>query len=151
MLKSNSITDVAIPRSYFDVERNRANDFMYSFLFDVTSRVNIFSNVLDIVQRTLHKENYQLSKRLTYILNKLKSFPDAVVQHGFVFYAICHNIDVKNFIICHYEAGLKRNTMETFINTYVEDKTNDLLNGKFRSFTEYVEDLRYKIIIELGV
>lgn len=147
----SSASNASIPQSYFDVERKRANDFMYSFLFDVTSRVNIFENVLDIVQKTLHKANYQLSKRLNYILNKLNSFPDTIVQHGFVFYAICYNIDVKNFIVCHYEAGVKRDIIEDFITTHIEEKTNDLLNGKFRSLTEYVDDIRYNIIIKLGV
>ena len=72
---------------------------MYSFLFDVTSRTNIFENVLSIIQKTLQRSKLKLSKRLVYILNKLQSFPDAIVQHGFVFYSMSHKIDVKNYVI----------------------------------------------------
>lgn len=124
---------------------------MYSFLFDVTSRSNIFENVLSIVQKTLQRLKTKMSKRLSFILNKLQSFPDAVVQHGFVFYAISLNIDVKNYVICHYEVGPKRDSIEQFITAYIEEKTKELLNGGFRSFTEYVEDIRYNLIIQLGV
>lgn len=124
---------------------------MYSFLFDVTSRTNIFENVLSIIQKTLQRSKLKLSKRLAYILNKLQSFPDTIVQHGFVFYSMSHNIDVKNYVICHYEAGPKRDTIQDFITNHIEVKTKELLNGGFRSFTEYVENIRYNLIIQLGV
>ena len=38
-----------------------------------------------------------------------------------------------------------------FISKFIEPKTQQLLDGKYRSFTEYVEDLRYLILLEMGI
>ena len=92
-----------------------------------------------------------MSQRLKYILEKLKTEDDSVVQHGLVFYALSHDIDVRNFVICHYDVGEKRSTIEDFLTNHIDKRTEDLLNGKFKSLTEYVEDIRFHLLIELGV
>lgn len=133
------------------MENDRVNDFFYSLLFDVTSRQNIFSNVLNIVQKTFREKQFELSKRLSYILTKIRNESDAVVQHGLIFYAVSYSVDVKNFVVCHYEIGKPRETIEKFIEEHIDKRTDDLLNGKFRSMTEYVEEIRFHLLIELGV
>lgn len=140
-----------LPKSYFEIESQRTSNLFYGLLFDVTCRLNIFTSVLNLIKNTFSKEKYDLSQRLQYIMNKLYNEADSVIHHGVVFYAICYNKDVRNFIICHYDVGEPRETVIAFIKTFIEPKTQQLLDGKYRSFIEYVEDIRFHILIEMGI
>ncbi len=144
-------TEVMLPKSYFEVESHRTSNLFYGMLFDVTCRLNIFTSVLNLIKNTFSKEKYNLSQRLQFILGKIYNEQDAIIQHGVVFYGICYNQDVRNFIICHYNVGEPRDTIVSFIETFIEPKTQQLLDGKYRSFVEYVEDIRFHILIEMGI
>ena len=144
-------TEAIVPKCYLEIESERTRNLFYGFLFDVTCRLNIFNNVINLIKSTFSKQKYDVSQRLQFIMNKLQHEQDAIIQHGVVFYGICYNQDVRNFIICHYDAGEPRQTVMQFISKFIEPKTQQLLDGKYRSFTEYVEDLRYLILLEMGI
>ena len=141
-----------VPKSYFEIESQRTRNLFYGMLFDVTCRLNIFTSVLNLIKSTFSKEKYELSQRLQFILSKMyNEQQDAILHHGVVFYSICYNQDVRNFIICHYNVGEPRETIVSFIKNFIEPKTHQLLDGKYRSFMEYVEDIRFHILIEIGI
>ncbi len=106
---------------------------------------------MNLIKSTFSKQKYDVSQRLQFIMNKLQHEQDAIIHHGVVFYGICFNQDVRNFIICHYDAGKPRDIVLQFITNFIEPKTQQLLDGKYRSFTEYVEELRYLILLEMGI
>lgn len=144
-------TEAIVPKSFLEVEAQRTSNLFYGLLFDVTCRLNIFTSVLNLIKSTFSKEKYHLSQRLQFIMSKIYNENDPILHHGVVFYAICFNHDVRNFIICHYDVGESRETVITFIKEFIEPKTQQLLDGKYRSFIEYVEDIRFHILIEMGM
>ena len=144
-------TTSILPKSYFEIESRRTGNLFYGLLFDVTCRLNIFTSVLNLIKNTFSKQKYGLSQRLQFIMSKIYNENDSIIHHGVVFYGICYNQDVRNFIICHYDVGEPRDTVVAFIQNFIEPKTQQLLDGKYRSFIEYVEDIRFHILIEMGI
>tara|TARA_B110000008_G_scaffold234763_1_gene239257 strand:- start:3644 stop:4096 length:453 start_codon:yes stop_codon:yes gene_type:complete len=150
MVESMAFASSDISNTYFEIESKRTKNFLYSLLFDVTCRCNIFNNALNIVQKTIHSKNAKKSKRLLYILRKIQNENEAMIHHGFTFFALSIDEDVKNYVICHYHND-QRPKIVTFLEEHIVKRTHDLLNGKFRSFIEYVEEIRFHILVELGV
>jgi len=150
MVESIAFANSDISNTYFEIESERTEIFLYSLLFDVTCRSNIFTNILNIIQKTIHSKKSTKSKRLLYILRKIQNEDNAVIHHGLTFFALSIDEDVRNYVICHYKNN-KRTQIQQFIDEHIVKRTHDLLNGKYRSFIEYVEEIRFHILVELGV
>lgn len=135
--------------NYQEIETRRCADVFYGILFNSTIRQNIFQHTLEILNKRL--QNYEKSYRLTCALNRVSSTSIVLLQHVFIFFAIVHEKNVMHFIINHYKVNSpRRKEVETFINTKMKSMTEDLLNGKYRSIVEYVDELRATMTFDIG-
>lgn len=95
--------------------------------------------------------SYDKSYRLTCALHRVENTDIVLLQHMFIFFAIVHEKNVLHYVINHYKANSKRRKeVEHFIETTMKKMTEDLLNGKYRSLVEYVDELRATITFDIG-
>ena len=135
--------------SYEEIESKRCADVFYGLLFNPTIRQNVFQNTLEIFEG--ENKNKERSFRLDLAINRIKATDIILLQHVFIFFAIVQEPNVKHFIINHYKPNTgRRREVEAFVEGPMTEKTNDLVNGKYRSITEYIDDLRGTLTMEIG-
>ena len=133
---------------YQTIEAQRSSDLFYGILFNDTIRNNIFQNTLEILKSAKH--NSSKSARLNFALNQIENANSPTLQHTFICFAMVHNENVFHYIINHYKHKKRKDDVQQFIQNNITHKTNQLLNGYFRSIVEYIDDVRSSIAIELG-
>lgn len=135
--------------SYEEIENERCADVFYGMLFNATIRQNVFQNTLEIYEK--ENQNKERSFRLNLAINRIKNTNIVLLQHVFIFFAIVQEPNVRHFIVNHYKTNTpRRNEVEEFIDMQMTTKTQELLDGKYRSIVEYIDDLRSSIAFDIG-
>ena len=134
---------------YQEIENRRCADVFYGLLFNETVRKNIFQNTIDIVNNEF--KNKEKSFRLNLAVNRISNTNIILLQHVFIFFAMIQEENVYHYIVNHYPIGSdRRKEVEAFIKGQMTQKTDDLLNGKYRSIVEFIDDLRATITFDIG-
>ena len=140
MARNNSASTM-----YQNIENERCADLFYGLLFDDTIKMNVYRNTSEILQGELKNK----SDRLVYAFNQIEKSDSNLLYHTLVIFAMTQNENCYHYIISHYD-GKRKEEVKEFINKNLKVKTEKLLNGQYRSLTEYIDEARTSIAIELG-
>ena len=122
---------------------------LYGILFNETIRANIFQNTMDILKKQI--KNKSKSYRLMMAIERISNTDIILLQHAFIFFAIVQEENIYHYIINHYKHNSpRRKEVELFLKNQLTNKSKDLLNGKYRSIVEYIDDLRATMTFDIG-
>ena len=132
-----------------ELDTRRSQDFFYGVFFNTTVRNNVFSTVLEIVQRRLQGAN--TSNRLAMTIARLRQKnPNNLVKHALIFFAIDQETDVQDFVLCSIRDNKRREEVREFIAKNLRHTTERLLNGKLSGLVHYVDAVRNEVTINIG-
>ena len=81
-----------------ELDTRRSQDFFYGVFFNDTVRNNVFTTVLEIVEKKLRQET--LSNRLSMTLDRLRQKQMSnLIKHAFIFFALDQESDVQDFVL----------------------------------------------------
>ena len=131
------------------MDTRRSQDFFYGVFFNNTVRNNVFTTVLEIVQKKLRYAN--TSNRLTMTLDRLRQKnPNNLVKHALIFFAMDQETDVQDFVLCSIRAESRREEVRQFMLSKLRTTTEKLLNGRLSGLAHYVDECRNQVTINIG-
>lgn len=132
-----------------ELDNRRSQDFFYGVFFNNTVRNNVFSTVLEIVQKKMQPAN--TSNRLAMTLDRLRQKnPNTTVKHAFVFFAMDQEADVQDFVLCSIREPKRREEVRQFLLHRLRATTERLLNGRLSGLAHYVDEVRNEVTINIG-
>ena len=132
-----------------ELDNRRSQDFFYGVFFNNTVRNNVFTTVLEIVQKKLQRAN--TSNRLAMTMERLRQKnPNNLIKHAFIFFAIDQETDVQDFVLCSIRENNRREEVREFIANKLRHTTERLLNGRLSGLTHYVDAVRNEVTINIG-
>lgn len=132
-----------------ELDTRRSQDFFYGVFFNDTVRNNVFTTVLEIVEKKLRQET--LSNRLSMTLDRLRQKQMSnLIKHAFIFFALDQESDVQDFVLCSIRSGKRREEVKTFLKKDVRDITERFLNGRLTGLVHYVDEVRKEVTINIG-
>jgi len=131
------------------MDTRRSQDFFYGVFFNNTVRNNVFSTVLEIVQKKLRTTN--TSNRLAMTLDRLRQKnPNNLVKHALIFFAMDQETDVQDFVLCSIRSEKRREEVRQFMLCKLRSTTERLLNGHLSGLVHYVDEVRNEVTINIG-
>ena len=131
------------------MDTRRSQDFFYGVFFNSTVRNNVFSTVLEIVQKKLRGAN--TSNRLAMTLDRLRQKnPNNLVKHALIFFAMDQETDVQDFVLCSIRSEKRREEVRQFMLSTLRITTEKLLNGRLTGLVHYVDEVRNEVTINIG-
>ena len=131
------------------MDTRRSQDFFYGVFFNNTVRNNVFSTVLEIVQKKLRSSN--TSNRLAMTLDRLRQKnPNTLIKHALIFFAIDQETDVQDFVLCSIRSPGRREEVRKFMLCTLRTTTEKLLNGRLSGIVQYVDEVRNEVTINIG-
>lgn len=132
-----------------EMDTRRSQDFFYGVFFNSTVRNNVFSTVLEIVQKKLRTAN--TSNRLAMTLDRLRQKnPNNLVKHALIFFAMDQETDVQDFVLCSIRSEKRREEVRQFMLSTLRITTEKLLNGRLTGLVHYVDEVRNEVTINIG-
>tara|TARA_B100000902_G_scaffold397753_1_gene462458 strand:- start:2270 stop:2695 length:426 start_codon:yes stop_codon:yes gene_type:complete len=130
-------------------ERARYNNFFYGTLFNDTIRENVYRDIFGIVKKKLY--SHEMSLRIRHIMERLQSTNNVILQHAFIFFSLTVVQEVEDYIYTKYNGKEKKEKILKYMRGYIKKQTEKLLIGGFKSLSEYIDDNRVNILLQLGV
>ena len=132
-----------------ELDTRRSQDFFYGVFFNNTVRNNVYSTVLEIVQKKLQGAN--TSNRLAMTLARLRQKnPNNIVKHALIFFALDQEPDVQDFVLCSIRSQRRREEVKEFFSKNLRSTTEMLLNGRLSGLVHYVDAVRHCVCCNIG-